>query len=82
MPGELGNEDMQQGVGYYEHRYPQHGEWMLDDYGLMPAMKKWRGCPHRKGMIGRVLARIRSIHGGADAGEGSERDKRPDTKFA
>jgi hypothetical protein len=22
MPGELGNEEMQQGVGYYENRYP------------------------------------------------------------
>lgn len=24
MPGELGNEDEQQGVGYYEHRYRQN----------------------------------------------------------
>jgi hypothetical protein len=27
MPGELGDEETQQGVGYYERRYVQTGEW-------------------------------------------------------
>ena len=27
MPGELGDEVMQQGSGYYERRYVQTGEW-------------------------------------------------------
>jgi hypothetical protein len=26
MPGELGNEDEQQGAGYYEHRYRSNGD--------------------------------------------------------
>ena len=27
MPGELGNEETQQGVGRYERKYVQTGEW-------------------------------------------------------
>jgi len=31
MPGELGNEDDSQQVGYYEHRYKPEPEVMADD---------------------------------------------------
>ena len=73
MPGELGNPEMQMNVGWYDHRYRPTGEWMLDEYGLMPAMEKWRKDRERKGMIDRVLDRCRSTDGGQDEGEGPER---------
>lgn len=75
MPGELGNEDLQQGVGWYDRRYPAHGEWMLDEYGLMPAMEKWRKDREKKGMIDRVLDKCKYIHGGGDEDQGIERGK-------
>jgi hypothetical protein len=61
MPGELNNPEMQPQVGWYDHRYRPTGEWMLDEYGLMPSMEKWRRDRERKGMIDRVLDRCRSI---------------------
>jgi len=67
MPGELGNPEMQQQVGWYERRYRPTGEWMLDEYGVMPAMEKWRESKERKGMIDRVLAKCKSTSGGPDA---------------
>ncbi len=33
MPGELGNEEEQPMVGYYERRYTPNGEWMVQNYG-------------------------------------------------
>jgi len=32
MPGELGNEEEQQSVGYYERRYVPRGDPTLDEY--------------------------------------------------
>lgn len=73
MPGELGNEDMQNFVGWYDQRYRPTGEWMLDEYGLMPAMEKWRKNREKKGMIDRVLQRCKIIdEGGSYEGEKSE----------
>lgn len=40
MPGELGDELTQQGVGYYEHLYQPTGEWMLSGYGNLPGQEK------------------------------------------
>jgi hypothetical protein len=72
VPGELGNPEMQMGVGYYDRRYRPTGEWMLDEYGLMPAMEKWRKDRERKGMIDRVLDKCRSTSEAEDAREEPE----------
>ena len=40
MPGELGNEYEQQGVGYYERRYTPTGEWNDDSYANVD---QWEG---------------------------------------
>lgn len=72
MPGELGNPEMQMGVGYYDRRYRPTGEWMLDEYGLMPAMEKWRQDKNRKGMIDNVLDKCKSISGDGHACEEPE----------
>lgn len=39
MPGELGNEEESQQVGYYEHRNPQSGEWNDHSYGNVLSWK-------------------------------------------
>lgn len=49
MPGELGNEYMQQGVGYYEHRYDHSGEGGT----FMPK------TPKNQQQLKRILERIR-----------------------
>lgn len=73
MPGELGNPEMQMGVGWYDRRYRPTGEWMLDEYGVMPAMEQWRRDRERKGMVDRVLDR--SISEGGDESEKLERNE-------
>jgi hypothetical protein len=39
MPGELGNEDEQMGVGYYERRYPTDSDPNLTPKGTIEDMK-------------------------------------------
>lgn len=44
MPGELGDEYTQTGVGYYERLYTPTGEWVLSGYGTPGRWpKKMRG---------------------------------------
>lgn len=40
MPGELGNEDEQQQVGYYEHRYSPDDDPCTEPPGTIEDMKK------------------------------------------
>ena len=40
MPGELGNEEEQQGVGYYEHRYSPDDDPCTEPSGDIGDMKK------------------------------------------
>jgi|WetSurMetagenome_2_1015567.scaffolds.fasta_scaffold81630_3 hypothetical protein len=40
MPGELGNEDEQQGVGYYEHRFSPDDNANMLPAGSITDMKK------------------------------------------
>lgn len=40
MPGELGNEEEQQGVGYYEHRSSPDGDPCTEPNGTIGDMKK------------------------------------------
>lgn len=40
MPGELGNEDEQQGVGYYEHRYSPDDDPNSEPPGQIGDMRK------------------------------------------
>jgi hypothetical protein len=40
MPGELGNEDEQQGVGYYEHRYAPDDDPNMPPRGTIEDMRK------------------------------------------
>jgi len=76
MPGELGNENTQNFVGWYDRRYRPTGEWMLDEYGLMPAMEKWRKDREKKGMIDHVIDRCHITNaGGTDEDQGSQRDE-------
>lgn len=39
MPGELGNENEQQQVGYYEHRYPTNDDANTDPHGIPNKMR-------------------------------------------
>ena len=40
MPGELGNEEEQQGVGYYEHRFSPDVDPCTEPNGTIGDMKK------------------------------------------
>lgn len=40
MPGELGNEEEQQGVGYYEHRYAPDDDPNTEPPGDIESMRK------------------------------------------
>ncbi len=56
MPGELGNEDESQSVGYYEHRYSPGGEWADPSYG---AVESWKGAvtPHATELLNKIQDR-------------------------
>lgn len=56
MPGELGNEFEQFGVGYYENRYQPHGEWNDDTYG---AVRSWSDeAPKKKKGVMRIIKKM------------------------
>jgi len=83
MPGELGNEELQPWVGYYERRYPQSGgEWMTANYGNVGAFKEWRKRSPLRGMISRIMRRLKDIHRDDTEGDENEPDQeaRRDTK--
>lgn len=65
MPGELGDEQEQQPVGYYEHRYVPTGDWMLDSVGAINSWKDER--KYKKPMIRRILERLRKQREEEDA---------------
>lgn len=54
MPGELGDELTQPGVGYYEHLYRPTGDWMESSYG-----KVQENEPDSNTQMGRLLKRLR-----------------------
>jgi len=55
MPGELGNEETQAGVGYYEHRYDPDPEWFhKKDH------PDWVGSASLNGQTQRILKRLRN----------------------
>lgn len=52
MPGELGNEEEQQGMGYREHLYKQDGEWMDE----VPDKKRmWEETQPNSPLVMRVI---------------------------
>ena len=56
MPGELGDEMTQQGVGYYEHLYKPTGDWMESSYGNKHDDEK---NPGNQKQLNRVMNRLR-----------------------
>ena len=55
MPGELGDEQTQQGVGYYEHLYRPTGEWLDPSYGNAWDAEKPKG----QSQMDRIMKRLK-----------------------
>lgn len=54
MPGELGDEQTQQGVGYYEHRYDPDPNWMVSKDDTL-----WHEMIPKNTQLKRILKRLR-----------------------
>jgi hypothetical protein len=54
MPGELGDEESQQQVGYYEHRFDPDPDWFSKKDGI-----SWRERVPKDNQMQRVLKRLR-----------------------
>jgi len=55
VPGELGNEEAQLGVGYYENRYRPYGEWNDKTYGTS---RPWEENEDKKRGVLKVVKRM------------------------
>lgn len=56
MPGELGNEDEQQQVGYYEHRYVPCGDPNIPPPGIVDS---WEGTKPRGSVLMRIMKKVK-----------------------
>jgi hypothetical protein len=56
MPGELGDENTQLGVGYYERLYKPTGDWMDPNYGNVHKKDEFG---KKETQMDRIMRRIR-----------------------
>ena len=56
MPGELGDEQESQNVGYYERRYTPYGEWMKSKPDSVPSEEEEKKSEQQ---VKRVLKNLR-----------------------